>query len=535
MPRGWPLVGRVEELALVAGALASPDAARLVLAGPAGVGKTRLAGEVMARAAAAERATAWVQATSSARGIPFGAFAPLLPADLGDTGEVNVLRVAGDAVAAHASGGRLVLGVDDAHLLDASSSALLRHLVASASCFAVVTVRSREPIPDAVVSLWKDGPLARVELQPLSEGEAADRLNAVLGGPVDGATRRRLWEASGGNPLYLSELISGGIERGVLTGEHGVWRWRGPSLATPRVTELVESRLVDLTPAQRGVLEIVAHVERLEAAFLDALSAPADRELLERRGLLEGMTAERRRTVQLSHPLYAEAIRATTPTSTLRRICHHLAELLASTGARRRGDLLRLATWRLDAGDVIDAELFVNAAERAIALLDHRLAARFATAARQAGGGFDARYLLAMAAMGTGGGKGAEEILAELESEARNDDEKSRAAIRRADNLFWRLGRGDEAIAVLQGVLGGVDDEADRAQLLITLAGLQLFSGATTASLATIDEALAGRGSDELRLVLVVKGGAVECAVAAFDDLDVVVGSLQAGVELGTR
>src|SRR5262245_25782989 len=100
MARGWPLVGRVEELEVVAGALADSDAAGLVLAGPAGVGKTRLAGEVVTRAAAAGRSTAWVQATTSAGAIPFGAFAHLLPGALGDAGQVNVLRVAGDAVAA---------------------------------------------------------------------------------------------------------------------------------------------------------------------------------------------------------------------------------------------------------------------------------------------------------------------------------------------------------------------------------------------------------------------------------------------------
>ena len=59
-----------------------PGSPGVVLAGAAGIGKTRLAGELLTRARAAGRATAWVQATRSAGSIPFGAFAHLLPVDL---------------------------------------------------------------------------------------------------------------------------------------------------------------------------------------------------------------------------------------------------------------------------------------------------------------------------------------------------------------------------------------------------------------------------------------------------------------------
>ena len=86
----------------------------------------------------------------------------------------------------------------------------------SGSCFVVATVRSREPIPDAIVSLWKDGPLERIELQPLSEAEVVGWFTPALGGHVDGSTLHRLWQASRGNPLYLRELVLGGVETEVL-------------------------------------------------------------------------------------------------------------------------------------------------------------------------------------------------------------------------------------------------------------------------------------------------------------------------------
>ena len=54
MPRGWPLVGTHEELSQVAALLRGGTAAGVVVAGEAGIGKTRFAAEV-ALAARAQR------------------------------------------------------------------------------------------------------------------------------------------------------------------------------------------------------------------------------------------------------------------------------------------------------------------------------------------------------------------------------------------------------------------------------------------------------------------------------------------------
>ena len=76
----WPLVGREAELRFVAEALADDGAGGVVLVGPPGVGKTRLAHEAAAHADASGCTVEWVRATRSAASIPLGAFAPLLPA-----------------------------------------------------------------------------------------------------------------------------------------------------------------------------------------------------------------------------------------------------------------------------------------------------------------------------------------------------------------------------------------------------------------------------------------------------------------------
>jgi len=72
--QAWPLTGRAEELAVIADVLC-PDGpyAGVVIAGPAGVGKTRLAREALALAAERGWAVRWVAGTTAAQSIPLGA------------------------------------------------------------------------------------------------------------------------------------------------------------------------------------------------------------------------------------------------------------------------------------------------------------------------------------------------------------------------------------------------------------------------------------------------------------------------------
>ncbi len=485
----WPLVGRSDELEYVEQALQRPGSGGVVVAGAVGVGKTRLARELLQRVAAMGRSTAWVQATSSASAVPFGAFAHLLPNQLSGAGPVNPLRAAGDAIVARSASDPLVLGLDDAHLLDDSSAALTLHLAVSGACFIVATVRSHQPTPDAIHSLWKDGPLERLELQALSQDDMLELFQAMLGDRVDGSTVHRLWEASRGNALYLREVVLGGVEAGLLVLTRGVWRWRGPSLATTRLSELIETRLGELTPGERRVLEIVAHAEPLEASFLDAICERSDRESVERRGLLESLTTGSRHSLRLSHPLYAETVRAATPPSTLPVISHRLADLLAATGARRAGDLLRLATWRLDAGDRMDAEFAAAAARQAIAVQDFVLAERLARAAVDTDDSFDSRLLLAAAAIGLGHRDDAESQLTRLQDRAGNDEQRALAALRRVDNLYG-LGRLDEANTILKRAAAGIRSRHWADILMVASARIQCFGGDAEAAVATVRQLL---------------------------------------------
>lgn len=141
------------------------------------------------------------------------------------------------------------------------------------------------------------------------------------------------------------------------------------------------------------------------------------------------------------------------------------ADVLEATGARRRGDLLRLATWQLEAGEADDPERLTGAAQRALLLLDYGLAERLARAASEAGGGFESDHILAQALSGLGEMQAADTLLRDLEERAGDDDQRVKAASTRAYNLAWHQGRMDDALEVLRRAEDRVVDPASAAEL----------------------------------------------------------------------
>src|SRR5438309_6312658 len=168
----WPLIGRAAELER-ATTLLQANRGAIVLAGPAGVGKTRLATECLGIAAARGFVPLRVAATQGAAGLPFGAFASLVPDLAPSTDLLEVLRQIARAVSERGEGKPVAIFVDDAHLLDESSAALTHLLATTEQTFVLATLRSGEPAPASVVALWKDGLAERLELYPLAftEGE----------------------------------------------------------------------------------------------------------------------------------------------------------------------------------------------------------------------------------------------------------------------------------------------------------------------------------------------------------------------------
>lgn len=498
----WPLVGRREELKFIEQAIGRPEFAGVVLAGAAGVGKSRLAKEAIGFAGSRGLSAEWVAATHSARSVPFGAVAHLLPREFPETiGQFALFRQAAASLRERCGEHRLVLGIDDAHLLDEPSAALVHHLAARENVAVVATVRTGEPAPDAVTALWKDGLAERVEVPALSPDESRQLVEAALGSPVDSATMFRLVDSTGGNALFLRELILGAAESGDLALSGGVWRWAGPFGAPPRLAEMVQARLAALRPQDRAALEILAVGEPLELQMAETLAGAAALEEPERQGLLEVAAAGGQVQVRLIHPLYADVLRAGISPLRYRSICRRLADTLESTPAAARDDPLRLASWRLDGGGRPEPALLGDAARRALALFDYPLAERLARAAISAGGNFGASLVLAGSMIGQGKFAQAEEMLARLGREDLTDARRAQAAVARAENLFWHLNRPQAAEQTIRQAEGIVGDPAWQDELLTTRARFLVFTGQVPQALATACSVLDRPGaSDGARL-----------------------------------
>jgi len=285
-----PLVGRAPAFAALRAAFASvargagPRVA--VIAGEAGIGKTRLAEAFLAWAVTQGVDVLAAQPVELSAALPYGALVEMLrgrlerenaPDDLLDDARLAELArlfpelrarypdlppvAAGvgararlfEAVALLV--GRLaercpvVLHVDDAQWADVATRDALRYALHSWAgqptrvlvmlCARVEEVDSRADLARWLADLGRDAPAARLELGPLTAADTA-RLVAALAAPsvtvadpedgADGAAARRvgawLYAETGGYPFFLVQTLQALLEEGALAlrrGPYGAW------------------------------------------------------------------------------------------------------------------------------------------------------------------------------------------------------------------------------------------------------------------------------------------------------------------------
>ena len=172
-----------------------------MLIGSAGVGKTGLAGAAADRLASQFHRVDWVRATAPA--VPFSAFNHLI--EVPDTGKTAaVLRAARESL----GDGRLLV-VDDAHLLDKLSAALVYQLAVSGAAKLIVTVAPNGPVAEEISALWRDDLLARVDIEPPGHDDSRQAMLvgefvAALPGPA-----HRVLEYLGvTDPLSVSDIAA---------------------------------------------------------------------------------------------------------------------------------------------------------------------------------------------------------------------------------------------------------------------------------------------------------------------------------------
>ncbi|HEX3235977.1 MAG TPA: AAA family ATPase [Gemmatimonadales bacterium] len=329
-PVAAPLVGRETELALLEPLLlatARGDRGALVLQGAAGIGKSRLSAELMARAqqigvrvlrgvgdpVERQRAYhAWQPVFAALLGVERGragdpsvrdavlqrlralgpAFerqAPLLkavlPLDIEETpvttqmeAEVraaNTLELLAGLVESLAGGPTLLL-LEDAHWLDSTSWALLATLRHRAAPLLIAVVSrpldelaAGAPLPPAVEELRGDPGTVSLLLEPLPAASAVSLACSRLG--VDALPPRiaaLIDQRAEGNPLYLEELVHALLEAGVIRVEERrcvLDESAGdPAALLPDTLEgLVTSRLDRLTPVSQRAAKVASVIGRV--------------------------------------------------------------------------------------------------------------------------------------------------------------------------------------------------------------------------------------------------------------------------------
>ncbi|KUN80558.1 hypothetical protein AQJ66_25780 [Streptomyces bungoensis] len=303
----WPFTGRADELDQVRRSLAAGRPG-IVVTGPAGRGKTRLITEAVR---GTDRAR--VTGTPETRGLRFAAFAHLLP------DSVSLHR------ALHLLSGVRLLVVDDAHLLDDASAALVHQLAVHGRTRLAVAATDGGRAPGAVSRLWTGDLLPRLALEPLS-GEATAHLLGPAG--LEPLTVRRLHRVCRGDLRLLRDLIqalhrSGGLVR--LPGGDD-WAWRGPVPVSAAVRDRLAPVLDRADAGEREALDRLALAEPLPLPLDDLAPdarALAVLERLEADGLIR---VDDRGAVTLTHPLHGPALRATAGRLRTRRLAHRAPE-----------------------------------------------------------------------------------------------------------------------------------------------------------------------------------------------------------------
>ena len=343
------LVGRDRELAQLRsafdGVCASRQTAVLGVVGDAGVGKTRLAAE-LADALSSEARIAVGRCVSYGEGatwLPLRELArtvdveTLLPEDVAEAFQA---LLAGDAVSladafwaarrfleSLARERPALVVLEDLHWAAPTFLDFVDQLAASpAGAPAFVLCLARPELCEARPSL------SSLTLEPLSESEGREFVDAGAGDAVPVDARRRIAEIAEGNPLFAEQLVA-------YAREHGL-----EALATvpPTVEALLASRLDRLDAEERGVLQRAAVVGRefWQASVLhltSALEVPSvGRHLaaLTRAGLIHAArsSSEREDAFRFHHVLIRDVAYASLPKLERADLHEGVAEWLDAEG-----------------------------------------------------------------------------------------------------------------------------------------------------------------------------------------------------------
>lgn len=264
-----PFVGRSQELATLERALAAATELRApqlaTVVGPAGIGKSRLARELIQRSQASVLVG---RCLSYGEGITYWPLAEIV-AQVGDVGalvqdELVTARVqaatgVGTATAEDiawgfrqlfetlAGRGPLIVVMDDIHWAEATLLDLIEYLATVAQDAPLLLLCMARPELFDTRPAWA-APRANatlLTLEPLASTDT-ESLVAALGG-LTGETKARIVDVAEGNPLFVEQLVAMQAESG-----------DGGLEVPPTIQALLAARIDMLEPEERAVIERAA-------------------------------------------------------------------------------------------------------------------------------------------------------------------------------------------------------------------------------------------------------------------------------------
>ena len=382
------LAEREAELAAIDAAIGEARAGAgsvLLIEGPAGIGKTALAGAARARAEGMR--VLYGGGTELERAFPFGVARQLLePVVRRDSDRERLLQGAAKLaepvllgapegveaaplgllhglywlVASLADETPLAIVVDDAHWADEPSLRFLVYLgrrVDSLRVAVLVGARPDEDPSGILAEIRAQAGRNRLDLQPLSPDAVAALLERLDRGPVAEAFARACHAATGGNPFLIEELVrtllSDDVPFTTAAAEHI------SAVAPSTVADAVAATLARIGPQPASLARAAAVLG--DGAALDlaaelaglpiAGAAPAAGDLV-RAGLMQDV-----RELRFRHPILAGAVTATMSVHEQAAAHAAAASLLRARGAGPERVALQLLHTPPGADAAVVAEL----------------------------------------------------------------------------------------------------------------------------------------------------------------------------------
>jgi hypothetical protein len=493
------LLDREPELAELGGLIdaAGKDPGGLVVVeGPAGIGKTRLLEEAARTAGAAGIGVLWARGSDFEAGIGFGVarqlFEPMLRA--ASTGERRrlldgVARVGARALgvadgappadrfaaihgvywlcANRAEEGPLVIVVDDVQWVDDPSLSWLGYLarrVGDLPLVVVLGLRSGDPAGRRVelTQLVGDVAARRLVLGPLSATAVGEMVRGQLDAGAEDSFCAAVRELSGGNPLFVRELLAAARQEGLAARDASVTTLEriAPAAVGTSVLARLERLGAESVSLARALAVLGAGAEVMLAARLADLDTAVAELAADR--LAAAQILARSRPLEFFHPLIEAALLEDIAPGA-RRVAHRRAAALLEREEGERS-LARIAAHLLASGPAADrwvVQRLGDAAREALERGAPEIAASYVRRALAEPPREADRAALLLSLGIAEGRAGQQDAIAHLEealAAAGNDFRVVIGASARLARAYYYTDQAERAVAVLERTLATVGD-----------------------------------------------------------------------------